>query len=143
MAISITTAEIKRKAGIEAETTTFDTAINALISEMQGPVEYSIADIYFADTNNQKLQATLKLGILEIIAGECIQQLQRETGAFEQFSIAGVTIGPPANCSSDLIKQGNARLAPYLKSALPMDYETRCISSATDSELFFGSEEGG
>ena len=67
MAISITTAEVKRKAGIDSAVTTFDTAIGALISEMQGPIEYSIADIYLADTNNQKLQATLKLGMLEII----------------------------------------------------------------------------
>ena len=128
MAISITTAEVKRKAGIDSAVTTFDTAIGALISEMQGPIEYSIADIYLADTNNQKLQATLKLGMLEIITGESIHQLRRETGATEQFTIAGVTIGPPADGGTDLIRQGGARLAPYLKRALPMDYEAHCIS---------------
>ena len=141
MAISITTAEVKRKAGIDSAVTTFDTAIGALISEMQGPIEYSIADIYLADTHNQPLQATLKLGMLVIITGVCIQQLRRETGATEQFTIAGVTIGPPADGGADLIRQGGARLAPYLKSALPMDYETHCISSTIDSKLFFGCKE--
>ncbi len=137
MAISITAAEVKRKAGIDSSDTTYDTAIAALISEMQGPVEYSIADIYLNDTANSKLQATLKLGMLEIISGEFIEQMRREIGATEQFGIAGVTIGPSGVSGVEMIRQGASRLAPFLKSALPMDFDTHSLSTTSDADTTF------
>ncbi len=60
MAISITTSEIKRKAMIAESNSDYDSAISALIAEMQGPIEFSIADCFYNDTANAKLQATLK-----------------------------------------------------------------------------------
>ncbi len=140
MAISITASEVKRKTGIDASDTTYDSAIGALILEMQGPIEYSIAGIYLNDTSNIKLQATLKLGMLEIICGEFIEQMRRETGATEQFGIAGVTIGPSGLSGIDLGRQGAARLAPFLKSALPMDFETHCSSTTADADTIFSLE---
>lgn len=137
MAISITAAEVKRKAGIDTSDTTYDSAIAALISEMQGPVEYSIADVYLNDTANTKLQATLKLGMLEIISGEFIEQIRREIGATEQFGIAGVTIGPSGVSGKEMGRQGAARLATFLKSALPMDFETHCSSTTTTADTVF------
>lgn len=140
MAISITAAEVKRKAGIDSVTTTYDTAIGSLITEMQGPLEYSIADGYLSNASDVKLQATLKLGMLEMIAGEFVEQLRRETGATEQFGIAGVTIGPSSATGVEMIQQGATRLAPYLKSALPMMSETQSSSSTADTELTFAAE---
>jgi hypothetical protein len=141
MAISITAADIKRKAGIDSATTGYDTAIGSLITEMQGPLEYSIAEAYLNNTSDAKLQATLKLGMLEMITGEFVEQLRRETGSTEQFGIAGVTIGPSSANGVELIQQGATRLAAYLKSALPMMFESQSSSSTSDSELSFGDEE--
>lgn len=141
MAIMLTVADIKRKAGIDSAVTDYDTAIASLISEMQAPIEYSIADMYLNDTLNAGLQGTLKLGILEIITGEFIEQMRRETGATEQFGVAGVTIGPSGVSGVDLTRQGHARLAPYLKSAMPMDSETHCSSTTADAEPIFSIKE--
>lgn len=137
MAISITAADIKRKAGIDSANTNYDTAIGSLIAEMQEPLEYSIADQYLADTSNTKLQATLKLGILELIAGEFVEQIRREPGSTEQFTIAGLSLGPSTATGVELIQQGATRLAPYLKCALPMMSETACSSSTLDSDMAF------
>jgi len=139
MAISITAAEVKRKAMIS--TSSYDDAISALISEMQPALEYSIADSYLAATSDTKLQATLKLGMLEVITGEFLEQLKREAGASEQFSVAGLAIGPSSQNGVDLIQQGASRLAPFLKSALPMMSENLAASTTSDSETVFEVEE--
>lgn len=141
MAISITVTDVKRKAGVDSADTTHDSAVESLISEMQGPLEYSIAGIYLSDTSNAKLQATLKLGIVEMIAGELVEQLRREIGATEQFTIAGLSVGPSAASGVELIQQGATRLAPYLKNALPMMSETACASSTIDQETSFSADE--
>jgi len=141
MAIYVTTADIKRKAGIDAANTAYDSSIASLISEMQGPLEYSIANSYLTDTSNVGLQATLKLGITEMITGEFIEQLRREMGASEEFSIAGLSVGASAAAGVELIQQGATRLAPYLKSALPMMSETGCASSTENAEMAFSADE--
>ena len=141
MAITITVADVKRKAMIATSNTDYDSAITSLISEMQGPLEYSIADSYLGDTSDVKLQATLKLGMLEIITGEFLEQLRREIGSAEQFAVAGLSLGEATQRGTDLVQQGATRLAPYLKSALPMTSESSSSSSSADDEAVFAVEE--
>ena len=141
MAISITVADVKRKAGIDSANTSYDSAITSLIAEMQGPLEYSIADCYLGDTSNPKLQTTLRLGMLEMIAGEIVEQIRREPGGSEQFGIAGLTMGPSVAAGAELIRQGAARLAPYLKSALPMMSEAASANSTIDRDPTFSEDE--
>jgi hypothetical protein len=141
MAISITVADVKRKAGIDADNTDYDSSITSLIAEMQPPLEYSVADCYLDDTSNLNLQATLKLGMLEMIAGEFVEQLRRELGGSEQFGVAGLTMGPSPAAGVELIQQGATRLAPYLKSALPMMSETASANSAIDRDSTFSEDE--
>ncbi|MCE5322063.1 hypothetical protein LLG46_01970 [bacterium] len=138
MAITITAADVKRKAMIDSST--YDTSITSLITEMQSALQYSIADVYLNDTN-ANLQATLKLGMLEIITGEFIEQLGREAGASEDFSAGGVTIGSPSLRGVDLIEQGASRLAPYLKSMLPMMSESTFDSTTIDTDTCFSNDE--
>lgn len=76
-----------------------------------------------------------------MIAGEFVEQLRRETGATEQFGIAGVTMGASSATGVEMIQQGATRLAPYLKSALPMMSETLSSSSTADAELAFAAEQ--
>ena len=142
MAITISVAEVRRKGGIADSITAHDSAISALITEMQSPLEYSLADQYLSDTTNTKLQATLKLGMLEMITGEFLEQLRREIGSTEEFSIAGLSIGESAQRGVDLIQQGATRLSPYLKSALPMVSESACSNSSTNDEKVFSRNEG-
>lgn len=141
MSITITTADIKRKAMIPSTDTSQDSAIAALITEMQGPLEYSIMDRYLSDTSNANLQARLKLGILEIITGEFQEQMRRELGASEQVIIGNITLGASAARGVDLIQQGAARLAPYLKAALPMMGETASLSNTSDTDPEFSVNE--
>ncbi len=141
MAISITTAEVKRKAMIASGDSTYDSDISSLITEMQPAIEHSIADCYYNDTSNAKLQVTLKLGILEIITGEFLEQLRREIGSAEQFSIAGVSIGVSTERGLDLIQQGGARLEPYLNSVLPMMSENSPATTTGDDETTFSQDE--
>ncbi|MHB9035096.1 MAG: hypothetical protein ACYC64_00415 [Armatimonadota bacterium] len=139
MSITITAAEVKRKAMISS--TEHDTAISALITEMQGPLEYSIAPAYLGDTSNTNLQATLKLGMLEIITGEFIEQLRREAGMVEEFSAGGITIGASTLRGVDLIQQGATRLSPFLASTLPMMSASAADSTTIDSETVFSNDE--
>lgn len=139
MSISITTADVKRKCMIT--TSDHDSAIAALISEMQPALEHSITDTCLSDTGNTSLQAALKLGMLEMISGEFLEQLRREAGAAEEVSVAGVSLGESVRTGADLIQQGATRLAPYLKAALPMMGETACLSSTSDAEPVFSVDE--
>jgi len=139
MSISITTADVKRKCMIT--TSDHDTSISALITEMQPALEHSIADAYLADTDNANLQATLKLGMLEVMSAEFLEQLRREVGASGQFSAGGVSVTDEAHAGADLVQQGATRLAPYLKAALPMASETGCESSTIDAEPIFSADE--
>jgi len=141
MSISITTADVKRKAMIATADTTHDSSISSLITETQPVIEHSIASTYLADTSDSGLQATLKLGILEIITGEFLEQLARAEGALEQFGVAGLTVGESKRRGVDLIRQGAARLDPYLKSRLPMIAESGSASTTVDCETTFGLEE--
>jgi hypothetical protein len=140
MAITITTAEVKRKAMIASSDTSYDSAISSLITEMQAPLEYSIADVYLNDST-ANLQATLKLGILEIITGEFLEQLRREFGSSEEFSVAGVSVGASAQRGIDLIQQGATRLGPYLKGALPMMADSVPASTTSDQDTEFTIDE--
>lgn len=143
MAITITTADVKRKCMIPSGDTTYDSSIASLISEMQPAVEFTIADSYLADTGNTGLQAAMKLGILEIISGEFLQQLAREMGNTEEFSIGGVTVGEIKERGPVMLQQGAARIAPYLKSVQPMMAESTICSTTEGVEPAFSIEEGG
>ncbi len=77
---------------------------------MQAALEYSIADSYLNDTSDANLQATLKLGMLEMIAGEFAGAAQAgRPERPEQFSVAGLAMGPSAKRAS--ISSSRARRA--------------------------------
>ncbi|MDO8684907.1 MAG: hypothetical protein Q7N50_15695 [Armatimonadota bacterium] len=134
MAITIVKADVKRKLMIPSSDTSYDTSIDSLISETQPALEYGIEPSYLADTGNAGLQATLKLGILEVISGEFLEQLFREAGSTEEFSIAGLTFGERNQRGADLIQQGSERLAPYAKTQAEAAVETQIASTTLDSD---------
>ncbi len=134
MSISITRSDIKRKCMMSDADTTYDTKIDALITEMQPSIEYTISETYLNDTTNTRLQAVLKLGILEVLSGEFIQQLSREVGASEQLVVAGLTIGAGTDQGAKLIAQGTARLSSFVKtvSTTTNDDHISCTTDASD-----------
>lgn len=136
MAITITRADVKRKCMIALTDTAHDADIDALIAEMQPSIEYTIADEYLNDTSNANLQAVLKLGITEIISGECLQQLYREPGASEGISISGISISPRQEHGAKLLAQGRERLRPFLKAINDAD-EAAIGSTTSDAERTF------
>jgi len=137
MAITITRAEVKRKSMIPASDTTYDSDIDALIAEMQPSIEYTIADVYLNDTGNTKLQAVLKLGILEIMSGEFLQQLYREAGASEDFKVGSVTMGARREHGAKLMEQGTARLRPFRKAIDGLSDEAEIAGTTTDKDRTF------
>jgi hypothetical protein len=141
MAITITRADVKRKCMIPTSDTTYDSAIDSSIAEMQPAIEHSIADEYLSNTGDTDLQAALKLGILELISAEFLEQMTREAGAAEQFAIGGLTIGERKERGADLRTRGTARLDPYLKAMLPMMSESDAKSTTLDAESAFDEEE--
>ena len=141
MSITIATDDVKRKCMIPSSETGYDDAIDDLIDEMQPAVEHTIADEYLNNTGDSDLQAALKLGILELISAEFLEQMSREAGATEQFVVGGLTIGERKERGADLLTRGKARLEPYLKAALPMMSESEAKSNTTDAEAAFADEE--
>jgi hypothetical protein len=141
MALTIAKADVKRRLMIATTDTTYDSAIDALISEMQPALEYRIDPSYAADTANAGLQATLKLGILEVICGEFLEQTRREAGACEEFTIAGLTVGARQERGTTLLQQGYDRLSPYAKVDAPDSTVDLIVSSTTDSEPMLQQSE--
>jgi hypothetical protein len=141
MSITITRADVKRKCMIDSADTTYDSAVDSLITEMQPATEYTIAADYLADTGNASLQATLKLGMLELISGELLNQITRDFGATEMFSIGGLSLGENKERGQSLVAQGTARLAPFLKAAMPAQAESVLESTTTDDDPSFSLEE--
>ena len=140
MAITITRAEIKRKCMIPSSDTTYDSDIDALITEMQPSVEYTIADVYLNDTSNTKLQAVLKLGILEIMSGEFLQQLYRELGASESVKVGSVTIGARKEHGAKLIEQGTSRLQPFRKTIEDVPDDAQISSTTAQTDRTFNAD---
>lgn len=137
MAITITRAEVKRKCMIPSSDTTHDSDIDALITEMQPSIEYTIADTYLNDSSNTRLQAVLKLGILEVMSGEFLQQLYRELGAVESVKIGSVTIGARKDHGVKLIEQGTSRLRPFRKAIDGLSDEATISSTTSETDRTF------
>jgi hypothetical protein len=124
---------------ISSTDTTYDSDIDSLIAEMQPGIEYTIADVYLEDVGNLRLQAVLRLGMLEIISGEFIQQLYRESGASEAVKVGSLTIGARPEHGLKLIQQGVERLRPFRKAIDGLADEPG-ISVATRSERAFTAD---
>jgi len=140
----ITRADVKRRCMIAASDTSYDSAIDSLIAEMQPAIEHAVSDEFLNNAANTRLQAVIGLGILEIISGEFMEQMAAEAGASESLSVAGFSIGEAKSRGAAIAKQGWERLAPYLKASLPMSAECSILSSALEKEMQFSQEsEGG
>lgn len=115
MSITITTDDVKRKCMISDST--YDSDISALISETQPAIEKRILSVHLDNTGDTDLQALLKLGMLELICAEFLEQLRREPGATEFFEAGKISIGKMYVDGEKLGGQGAERLAPYLADA--------------------------
>jgi hypothetical protein len=111
LAITITTDDVKRKCMIDSSE--FDSEISALISEMQPAVEKRILAEHLDNIGDTKLQALLKLGILEIISCEFLNEMNRDRSETEEFKAAGISFGAKPVNGDDLMAQGERRLRPY------------------------------
>jgi len=138
MALSVTRAAIKEKAGITAST--YDTPIDNLLTTWLATLEFAVAAEHVADTGNAGLQATLNLGAAEMIAGEILAQIDREPGARDRFRIADLSVARDdlgAADPSGLKAQGFARLRPFLKA------DSGLIASANGGVQVGGGPKGG
>jgi hypothetical protein len=116
MSLLVTLTKVREKCGLTG--TTYDARINNLIADWVPVIEFAVRADFIADTGNAGLQATLNLGATELVAGEFLDQLSRESGATEAFYFGWFEITPNwrrAGDPSGLKQQGALRLAPYLK----------------------------
>lgn len=116
MSLNVTTTKVKERCMISVST--YDSKINNLINDWVPMMEYLIEPSFLNDTGNTGLQALLNLGAVELVAGEFLAQLLRETGASETLLFGWLEVKP---ASRDLLDpfgmkaQGAARLGPFLK----------------------------
>ena len=141
MALTISTADVKRKCMLASADTTYDASIAALIAEMQPAVEYTLDDDTLGDTANAGLQAVLRLGVLELIAAEFLAQRFREAGYAEEVQIGGIRLGQVWERGKVLSEQGSARLAPFRKAASMFDADSGLMSTTRDRERQMTVEE--
>lgn len=132
MAISITRLEVKRKCMISSSDTSFDSYIESLITEMTPAIEQQIDPLHLANTADTRLQAALKLGALELVAGELLAQRAREPGFSEELQVGNLRIGQAWERGKALTEAGTLRLAPYLRPSASLD-------TASASSAAFGS----
>jgi len=118
MALPITRNDIKELLMIPTSDPACDAQIDSHISRSQPAIEYQIADGYLSDTVSAGLQALLKLGVMEVLAGEFWSQKSREEGAsvVKIFSLQEDPTGEFREARA-LEAKGWRRLAPYLKGA--------------------------
>ena len=135
--LTITSDEIKRKCMIGISETGFDADIDALIIEMQPAIEFTIDPDFLSDTADAGLQASLRLGVLELMAAEFLAQLCRQPGYSEEFSVGGVRVGQFQQRGQELQTAGAARLGPFRKAMGASDGQSRLLSTTlhADREL--------
>jgi len=136
--ITISITDIKRKCMVAETCQTYDAAIQALITEMQPALEHAIAPEYLQEDSGAGLQATLKLGMTEMLCGEFLAQRAREPGATEDFQVGQLRLGACLERGKALREQGSARLAPYLRQS-PQAEDALTLASAPE-ELTFTPE---
>ncbi|MBP5092497.1 MAG: hypothetical protein J6332_00425 [Abditibacteriota bacterium] len=124
MAVTVSAADVKRKAMITGGEQ--DSRVNALIAESL-PAICALIDEMWLESENPNIIAALNLGALEIITGELLEELSREAGASEDFSLPGFTLGAAKVTGDKLITRGRERLKPYL-ARIP-DESTRSLIS--------------
>ena len=124
MAVTVTAADVKRKAMITGSD--YDSRVSALIAESVPAISAAIDEMWLESTN-PNIMAALNLGALEIITGEFLEELSREAGATEEFSLPGFTLGASKEKGDKLMARGRERLKPYL-AKLP-DESTRSLIS--------------
>ena len=132
MSISITTSDVKRKCAIPSADTEYDSDIASLISEMQGALEETILDAHLLNTSDTNLQKVLKLGILELVCAEMLDQINRREGETEEFKAGAVTIKARAANGEQLRREGNARLAPYRTAAFTPAVTSAVVDDCED-----------
>ncbi|MCC6446209.1 MAG: hypothetical protein IT210_22500 [Armatimonadetes bacterium] len=113
--LAISAEDIKDILFIPAEEAAYDAAITAHIARSQLAVEYRIAGDYLLDASAPGLQALLRLGVMEVLAGEFAEQAASEEGSVEAFQIASIRIGERSPDPAGLRTRGWERLAPFLK----------------------------
>ena len=124
MAVTVAAADVKRKAMVTGND--YDGRIAALIAETVPALSAEIDEMWLASTN-PNIIAALNLGALEIVTGEFLEELSREAGAAEEFSLPGFTLGASKAKGDKLMARGRERLKPYL--AKVPDESTRSLIS--------------
>ena len=99
--------------------TSYDTEIQATLSYSLSAIEYSIGPAALGNTSNAGLQALLRLGATEIVAGDIAAQIRRRDDFHFAITINELSIRPSSFNEFDptgLKAQGWARIKPYLRS---------------------------
>jgi len=108
MAISVVAADVKRR--LQIAVTTYDTDFVAICTEVQNGITAGCDSAALVTYEN-----VIKLGIIEIAAGECLNALRRIKGYTEAATISGNVIGEYKESGDTLITTGRAIVQPYFK----------------------------
>jgi hypothetical protein len=112
MPLSLSAADLRARAGLDSS---HDAGLLELRDALLPVLERGLAASLLASAD-VGVQAAIKLGVCEVIAGEYLAQLERAPGARDSIRLFGLSIDPPRVDLADpsgLKAQGTARLAEF------------------------------
>ena len=127
--LTVTHADLKPLCAIDAGDTSSDDGLDALITAQQPVLEYALDPaVLAASASNTGLQATLTLGLAEVLAGEWLRRQARAPGFTDDFHVGPLAVTAsrtdnPAQLGERLATQGGKRLEPFLRAIKRLAYD--------------------
>ena len=127
--LPLTFADLKPLLVLQTTDTEFDADLTSLLTSQQAALEYlldpAILAVSMTDTG---LQALLKLGIAEALAGEFLRRQARALGATDDFHLGPLTVSASrtdnqAQLGERLSALGLKRLEPFGRAARRVAYD--------------------
>ena len=127
--LTVNHADLKPLCAIAVSDTSSDSDLDALIAAQQPVLEYALDPAVLAATSsNTGLQATLTLGLAEVLAGEWLRRQARAPGLTDDFHVGPLAVTAsrtdnPAQLGERLAAQGTKRLEPFLRAMKRLAYD--------------------
>ncbi len=121
--LTIALNDLKNLCALDLTDTTPDAVLNAVIAAEQSVYEYALDPaVLTASAGSAGLQATLTLGVSELLAGSFLRRQARTPGATDDFHIGPLDVSASKTDSlpqlaERLAAQGLKRLEPFARAA--------------------------
>ena len=127
--LPLTIADLKPLLAIAAADTTADADLTLLLAVQQPALEYTLDPaILAASAGDAGLEALLKLGVAEALAGDYLRRQARAPGATDDFHVGPLTVSASrtdnlSQLGERLTTLGLKRLEPFGRAAKRLAYD--------------------